>query len=317
MLYSQATTLNASAAAAASASGGGYVQQVAMPNGVLVNGGSSSEPASLTPGINGRAASLSPVRFSRGARSPYSDTAALRYGSAAAASAAAAEYLVPAFDDVMKGIFAAAAVANGGGAPDFALGSSAAGDLFPGRVLAGRRAASSALFGVGRSDSTDRLLYNGSASRPGSSLQGSLLMSQFTSQTSLASQSASLYSISSIYQLEQSQLSLNQDRPLGEGNFGVVYRGAITHSNGDWDSVAVKMLKDPEAGMADAVAEEEMRKELNIMMKLKHENIVKIKAVIREEMRVLIVMEFVPHGSLQTFLKVSVSFQNRLSKASK
>ena len=302
VLDSQATTLTASAAAV---SRGGYVQQVAVaaaPNGALLNGGSSSEPASLTPGINGRAASLSPVRFSRGARSPYSDTAALRYGSAAAASAAAAEFLVPAFDDVMKGIFAAAAAASAGGAPDFALGSSAAGDLFPGRVLAGRRAASSALFG--RSDSADRLLSNGSASRPGSSLQGSLLMSQFTSQTSLASQSASLYSISSIYQLEQSQLSLNQDRPLGEGNFGVVYRGAITHSNGDWDSVAVKMLKDPEAGMADAAAEEEMRKELNIMMKLKHENIVKIKAVIREEMRVLIVMEFVPHGSLQTFLKV-------------
>lgn len=306
VLASGATSWNAS-----TGSGSHYVQATAQ-NGALINGGgSSSEPTSLSPGINGRASSLSPVRFSRGAKSPYSD------------HSAAAEHLAPAYNDFMKKVFAAASAA--GGAADFPLGSSAAGDLFPGRVsglLAGRRAGAASSssvaavfgnggsFGVGRYDSTDRLLNSGCVSRPGSSLQGSLfqtdMMSQFTSQTSLASQSASLYSVSSIYQLDETQLSLNQDRPLGEGNFGVVYRGAITHSNGDWDLVAVKMLKDPEAGMADAAAEEEMRKELNIMKKLNHENIVKIRAVIRHEieMTVLIVMEFVPHGSLQTYLKV-------------
>ena len=308
------TTWNASAG-----SGSHYVQAAAQ-NGTLINGGgSSSEPTSLSPGINGRASSLSPVRVSRGAKSPYSDSS----------SVAAAAHLVPVYDDFMKKIFAAASASGGAAgaavAVDFPLGSSAAGDLFPGRVsglLAGRRAGAASSpsaaavfgnggsFGVGRYDSTDRLLNSGSVSRPGSSLQGSLfqtdMMSQFTSQTSLASQSASLYSVSSIYQLDETQLSLNQDRPLGEGNFGVVYRGAITHSNGDWDLVAVKMLKDPEAGMADAAAEEEMRKELNIMKQLNHENIVKIRAVIRDEveMKVLIVMEFVPHGSLQTYLKV-------------
>ena len=308
VLASGATSWNASAG------GGSHYVQATAQNGALINGGgSSSEPTSLSPAVNGRASSLSPVRFSRGAKSPYSDSSS---------AAAAAEHLVPAYDDFMKKIFAAA---SAGAAADFPLGSSAAGDLFPGGVgglLAGRRAGASSsssaaavfgnggLFGVGRYDSADRLLNGGSFSRPGSSLQGSLfqtdMMSQFTSQTSLASQSASLYSVSSIYQLDETQLSLNQDRPLGEGNFGVVYRGAITHSNGDWDLVAVKMLKDPEAGMADAAAEEEMRKELNIMKKLNHENIVKIRAVIRDEieMKVLIVMEFVPHGSLQTYLKV-------------
>ena len=309
VLASGATAWSAASPGSASQ----YVQAVAR-NGALVNGGgSSSEPTSLSPGINGRASSLSPVRFSRGAQSPYSDS------SSAAAPAA---HLVPAYDDFMKKIFAAASASA---AADFSLGSSVAGDLFPGRVgglLAGRRAGAASSpsaaavfgtdgsFGVGRYNSSDRLLNGGSVSRPGSSLQGSLfqndMISQFTSQTSLASQSASLYSVSSIYQLDETQLSLNQDRPLGEGNFGVVYRGAITHSNGDWDLVAVKMLRDPEAGMADAAAEEEMRKELNIMKKLNHDNIVKIRAVIRDEieMKVLIVMEFVPHGSLQTYLKV-------------
>ena len=61
--------------------------------------------------------------------------------------------------------------------------------------------------------------------------------SQFTSQTSLASFST-LYSMSSIYQLSsESQLELSTEFPLGEGNFGVVYKGVMSKSNGDWDQV--------------------------------------------------------------------------------
>ncbi len=73
----------------------------------------------------------------------------------------------------------------------------------------------------------------------GSSLDGSSLFradgSQLTSQTSLASFST-MYSMSSIYQLNsESQLELNTEFPLGEGNFGVVYKGVMSKSNGDWD----------------------------------------------------------------------------------
>ena len=61
--------------------------------------------------------------------------------------------------------------------------------------------------------------------------------SQLTSQTSLASFST-LYSMSSIYQLNSdSQLELNTEFPLGEGNFGVVYKGVMSRSNGEWDQV--------------------------------------------------------------------------------
>ncbi len=64
--------------------------------------------------------------------------------------------------------------------------------------------------------------------------------SAFTSQTSLASFST-LYSMSSIYQLSsESQLELNTEFPLGEGNFGVVYKGVLSKSNGDWDQVNVR-----------------------------------------------------------------------------
>ncbi len=77
-----------------------------------------------------------------------------------------------------------------------------------------------------------------------SSLDGSSLLfqaegSQLTSQTSLASFST-LYSMSSIYQLNsESQLELNTEIPLGEGNFGVVYKGVMSKSNGEWDQVGV------------------------------------------------------------------------------
>ncbi len=101
--------------------------------------------------------------------------------------------------------------------------------------------------------------------------------SQLTSQTSLASFST-LYSMNSIYQLNsESQLELRPS-PLGEGNFGVVYLGVMNKSEGDWEQVAVKMLKD---GGGGEEAAEEMQRELDIMKSLNHENVVKIKGVLQ------------------------------------
>ena len=148
------------------------------------------------------------------------------------------------------------------------------------------------------SDSSEPLL---SSSRPGSSLEGSLFqtdMSQFTSQTSLASYST-LYSMSSIYQLSsESQLELNMEFPLGEGNFGVVYKGVMSRSNDEWDQVAVKKLK--ESSLSEAA--EEMRRELDIMMGLSHDNVVRIKGVLHDEM--IIIMEYLREGSLDRYLNV-------------
>lgn len=36
----------------------------------------------------------------------------------------------------------------------------------------------------------------------------------------------------------ESQLELNTEFPLGEGNFGVVYKGVLLRSNGEWDMVS-------------------------------------------------------------------------------
>ncbi len=170
------------------------------------------------------------------------------------------------------------------------------------------------------------------SSRPGSSMDGFVGFgsSALTSQTSLASFST-LCSMSSIYQLEQSQLELNTEFPLGEGNFGVVYKGVMSKSNGEWDVVAVKMLKDG-SGSADTppsmgpgglstggdsfdAAAEEIQRELDIMKSLNHENVVKIKGVLQESSRVIIIMEYVPEGSLDRYLyahRDSIKFPRQL-----
>ena len=58
-------------------------------------------------------------------------------------------------------------------------------------------------------------------SRSGSSMDGSVMnsyMSQFTMQTSISSLSSCIYSMPSIYQLDDKQISWNKERPIGEGN---------------------------------------------------------------------------------------------------
>ena len=144
-------------------------------------------------------------------------------------------------------------------------------------------------------------------SRSGSSLGGSLFntdMSALTCQTSLDWGSVGgLYSMSSIYQLEDSQIEYTAEFPLGEGNFGVVYKGVRTKSDGDWEQVAIKMIKDTDS-MSNS-AHDDMEREVNLMKKLSHENIVKIKGVLTDGPSTIIVMEFIREGSLDRYLQVN------------
>ena len=56
--------------------------------------------------------------------------------------------------------------------------------------------------------------------------------------TSISSSFSTLTSYS-VYQIDEDQISLNKDRPLGEGNFGIVFKGVWTKSNGDWEGTRV------------------------------------------------------------------------------
>jgi len=147
-------------------------------------------------------------------------------------------------------------------------------------------------------------------SRSSSSLAGSMFntdMSAITCQTSLdwgsMSGGAGLYSMSSIYQLDDSHIEYNTEFPLGEGNFGVVYKGVRTRSDGDWEQVAVKMIKDTDTMSNNA--HDDMEREVDLMKKLSHENIVKIKGVLTDGPSTIIVMEFIREGSLDRYLQVN------------
>ena len=43
--------------------------------------------------------------------------------------------------------------------------------------------------------------------------------------------------------MEDDQIEYNTDFPLGEGNFGIVYKGVLTKSDGDWEQVRTLHLR--------------------------------------------------------------------------
>ena len=150
---------------------------------------------------------------------------------------------------------------------------------------------------------TSPLLMPGStSSRSGSIFDTN--MSALTCQTSLDMSSiGNIYSISSIYQLDDSSVEYSKEFPLGEGNFGVVYKGVRTKSDGDWEEVAIKEIKDVDT--MSAQAHDDMEREVSLMKKLSHENIVKIRGVLADDNNTIIVMEFIREGSLDRYLQVN------------
>ncbi|KAK2578134.1 hypothetical protein KPH14_012606 [Odynerus spinipes] len=87
---------------------------------------------------------------------------------------------------------------------------------------------------------------------------------------------------------------------IGQGFYGEVYKGILERDSGkdiEPQQVAVKKLKTRalEADLRD------FEREISIMKTLKHPNVVEILGVISEP-EVCLVMEFVKHGSLQSYL---------------
>ncbi|XP_063698678.1 tyrosine-protein kinase Btk-like [Culicoides brevitarsis] len=79
---------------------------------------------------------------------------------------------------------------------------------------------------------------------------------------------------------------------LGSGAFGVVHRGRWRKST----IVAVKTIN------PGAMSEDELRKEAKIMTKLQHPNVVQLYGVCFTQRPIKIVIEFMKHGSLLSYL---------------
>ncbi|XP_018333328.1 tyrosine-protein kinase hopscotch [Agrilus planipennis] len=118
-----------------------------------------------------------------------------------------------------------------------------------------------------------------------------------TSATSLNS----LNSMQSVFELDGDCNVVLQGR-IGQGFYGEVYKGTLEYL-GDKDieakQVAVKKLKTS----AVSTCLQDFEREITIMKNLKHPNIVEIFGVLQEP-EISLVMEYVPHGSLQSYLKI-------------
>ncbi|CAN6372287.1 unnamed protein product [Urochloa humidicola] len=87
--------------------------------------------------------------------------------------------------------------------------------------------------------------------------------------------------------------NFDESNKLGEGGFGVVYKGVLP----DGDEIAVKRLS-----KSSTQGVEELKNELKLMAKLRHKNLVRLVGVCLEQQERLLVYEFVPNRSLDLIL---------------
>ncbi|KAF5275199.1 hypothetical protein FQR65_LT04231 [Abscondita terminalis] len=127
----------------------------------------------------------------------------------------------------------------------------------------------------------------------------STILSSYISGATSATSLDSSNSMQCIFELDADCNVILQGR-IGQGFYGEVYKGTL-ESVGDGESrqVAVKKLK----SSAVSTSLQDFEREISIMKTLKHPNIVEILGVFQEP-EVSLVMEFVQHGSLQSYLKI-------------
>ncbi|XXG48314.1 hypothetical protein AAC387_Pa02g2799 [Persea americana] len=132
-----------------------------------------------------------------------------------------------------------------------------------------------------------------SGAGPGSMIFGSGPSSaspSFSSSIAAYAVSAKTFSLGEI---EKATDNFNSTRVLGEGGFGLVYRGILE----DGMKVAVKVLKrDDHQGGREFMAEVEM------LSRLHHRNLVKLIGICTEEHSRCLVYELIPNGSVESHL---------------
>ncbi|XP_078151066.1 cysteine-rich receptor-like protein kinase 6 isoform X2 [Carex rostrata] len=93
--------------------------------------------------------------------------------------------------------------------------------------------------------------------------------------------------------LNAATANFDESNKLGEGGFGAVYKGTLPNGQ----EVAVKRLS-----QSSAQGLEELKNELVLVAKLRHKNLVRVVGVCLEGQEKLLVYEFLPNRSLDTFI---------------
>lgn len=131
--------------------------------------------------------------------------------------------------------------------------------------------------------------------RPGSGSQS------FNSGTITYTGSAKMFNLND---LEKATNNFDSSRILGEGGFGLVYKGILN----DGRDVAVKILKrDDQRGGREFLAEVEM------LSRLHHRNLVKLIGICIEKQTRCLVYELVPNGSVESHLHGKQKHSSRIS----
>ncbi|KAK3911076.1 Tyrosine-protein kinase hopscotch [Frankliniella fusca] len=123
-------------------------------------------------------------------------------------------------------------------------------------------------------------------------------ISAMLSNMTFSTAATSLESMSSVFELGPDVNVVLQGR-IGQGFYGEVYKGTLERLDSDAELVAVKKLRTDALSTTMA----DFEREINIMKTLEHPNVVQIKGVVHEP-EVSLVMEFVQHGSLKSYLKI-------------
>ncbi|KAH1104968.1 hypothetical protein GYH30_038328 [Glycine max] len=121
------------------------------------------------------------------------------------------------------------------------------------------------------------------------SMPGSRSMS-FSSGTIIYTGSAKIFTLNEI---EKATNNFNSSRILGEGGFGLVYKGDLD----DGRDVAVKILK-----REDQHGDREFFVEAEMLSRLHHRNLVKLIGLCTEKQTRCLVYELVPNGSVESHL---------------
>ena len=133
--------------------------------------------------------------------------------------------------------------------------------------------------------------------------------------TGLNSSRSELTSLYSLYDeipndcllMKANQLKLDQHPFLGKGFYGEVLKATlIGWENTSSEAVAVKRITNH-----TALASKEIRKEIELLKKLDHKHVIKIKGFV-EHPQLLLVMEYTENGSLVNFLRLRRASQQQI-----